>query len=109
MQPAVPPVYVHLVTATSAALDRATDDGWVHICATPCDGYVPAFGNYRVSIPNQASPAFTLPGPPGGAVSLKVDDDGTVWTRDSAQIAAERTRRREASANLLALWLLFRR
>jgi streptogramin lyase len=102
-------MYIHLAAGQSAVLERATDDGWAQTCVAPCDGYVAAFGNYRVSIPNHApSPAFTLPGPPGSAVSLKVDDDGTVWTHDSAQLAAERARRRAASADLLAFWLVFR-
>ena len=27
-----------------------TDSDWKDVCEAPCDGYVPAFGSYRVSL-----------------------------------------------------------
>ncbi len=108
--PAVPPVYVHLVAKQGTVLERSTDDDWADVCVAPCDGYVPAFGTYRVSLPDQGpSSVFTLPGPPGTLVALKVDDDGTVWTRDSVQLASQRAQRAASGATWLALWGLLRR
>jgi hypothetical protein len=96
----VPPVYVRLASASAAVLERATDDGWGDVCAAPCDGYVPAFGRYRVArAGHDPSAAFTLPGPPGTWVTLKVDDDGYVWTRDSMQLRARRAQA-DAAASL---------
>lgn len=92
--PAVPPVYVHLVGAEDSTLERATDDGWTDVCSFPCDGYVPAFGSYRVAVVDTPSRAFTLPGPPGTWVSLRIDRDATVWTRDSMQRSATRAAER---------------
>ncbi|MGH7282175.1 MAG: hypothetical protein ACRELY_11665, partial [Polyangiaceae bacterium] len=88
--PVVPPVYVHLVGSEDSTLMRATDDGWTNVCAFPCDGYVPAFGSYRVAVVDRPSRAFTLPAPPGTWVSLRVDDDAKVWTHDSVQLSAAR-------------------
>ena len=108
--PVVPPVYLHLAASTGAVLERKTDDDWAAVCSVPCDGYVPAFGAYRVSLPRlEPTAAFTLPGPPGTRVALKVDDDGTVWTRDSAQLAADRAGRAAAGATWLALGTFLRR
>jgi hypothetical protein len=87
----VPPVYVRVVAPDQTVLQRATDDGWDEVCEAPCDGYVPAFGSYRVVIRNDlASAGFTLPGPPGTAVTLKVEDDARVWTRNSVWLDAWR-------------------
>jgi hypothetical protein len=91
--PVVPPVYVHIAANDGVLLERATDDDWTNVCAAPCDGYVPAYGRYRIAIPGrEPSPPFTLPGPPGTRVALKVDDDGNVWTTDSVQLAAQQAR-----------------
>jgi len=108
--PVVPPVYMHVVAGGGAVLERKTDDDWSPVCTAPCDGYVPAFGRYRITTPGRdPSPAFTLPGPPGTRVALAVDDDGRVWTRDSAQLAAARARRAAAGATWLALGTFLRR
>jgi hypothetical protein len=101
---------MHLVASTGAVLERKTDDDWAEVCTAPCDGYVPAFGAYRVSRPDgEPTAPFTLPGPPGTSVALKLDDDGTVWTRDSAQLAAARARRAAAGASWIALGTFLRR
>ena len=96
--PAVPPVYLHLVANEGTALERATDDGWATVCASPCDGYVPARGTYRVALPEEHSAPFTLPGSPGTSVTLSVDDEGTVRTRDSDRLRARRARDDAAAA-----------
>jgi hypothetical protein len=46
----VPPIYLHMVGA-EATLERAADVGWVRVCNSPCDGYAPASGTYRVAVP----------------------------------------------------------
>lgn len=108
--PAVPPVYVHLVANERTLLQRSTDDDWAEVCQAPCDGYVPAFGTYRILTSERApSASFTLPGPPGTSVALKVDDDGTVWTRDSVQLASQRAQRAAWGATGLAAWGMLRR
>jgi hypothetical protein len=110
--PAVPPVYVHLVADRGAVLQRLStrDDDWKDVCTAPCDGYVPAFGSYRVSITERAPTApFTLPGPPGTSVALKADDDGNVWTRDSLELRARRSGTAAGSAAWIATWALLRR
>ena len=101
--PAVPPVYLHLVADEGSAFERSSiRDGqtaWDALCSAPCDGYVPAFGSYRVETRGHGpTPAFTLPGPPGTRIVLKVDDDGRVWTRDSVQLAADRAQAWQASS-----------
>jgi hypothetical protein len=54
---------------------------------------VPAFGTYRVVLPdNRVSVEFTLPAPPGTWARLAVDRDGRVWTRESVYLAAYRHR-----------------
>jgi hypothetical protein len=96
MGPAVPPVYMHLKTNEGDVLQRLStrDEDWKNVCTAPCDGYVPAYGSYRVSRANGSSTEpFTLPGPPGTSVALKVDDEGRVWTHDSVELQARRRRR----------------
>src|SRR5579884_866754 len=91
--PSVPPVYVHLAAARGAVLQRLSprDDDWKDVCTAPCDGWVPAYGSYRVSTHDrEPTDAFTLPGPPGTSVALAADDDGKVWTRDSVDLRAHR-------------------
>jgi hypothetical protein len=106
--PVVPPVYVHLAASKGTALERATENDWSHVCNAPCDGYVPAFGTYRVAEADEHHSApFTLPGPPGTRIALKVDDEGNVWTRDSVQLSAQRAQGEVSSAGWLVrhgLW-----
>jgi hypothetical protein len=80
--PIVPPVYLRVVADRRAALERATDAAWTVVCEDPCNGYVPAFGAYRIALRDRQvwSAPFTLPGGPGTAVVLKVDADGKVWS-----------------------------
>jgi hypothetical protein len=102
--PVVPPVYLHLVAHDGTVLQRESEDGWADVCVAPCNGYVPAFGSYRVSLADtEPSHAFTMPGPPGTSISLKVDGEGTVWTRDSVQLAAQRAQSTASGAMWLAL------
>jgi hypothetical protein len=101
--PAVPPVYLRLAAPDRSVLERAADDSghtghtghagqWAFVCSSPCDGYVPALGSYRVSLPDRrVSFPFTLPGPPGTWVTLAVDGEGRVWTRYSVYLASQRT------------------
>jgi hypothetical protein len=111
--PAVPPVYLHVRAPEGTMLQRlsAGDWDWKDVCWAPCDGYVPAYGSYRLTVrmlPPSAEytlpggPAttaqFTLPGPPGTSVSLAVDENGQVWTTSSVQLEA---RRRAAAVVLL--------
>jgi hypothetical protein len=110
--PAVPPVYVQLVADTGAVLQRlSTRDGdWRDVCTQPCDGYVPAFGSYRISLTDHEPTApFTLPGPPGTSVVLKADEDGRVWTRDSVELRARRGRVAATSAAWFAAAAAIRR
>jgi hypothetical protein len=101
--PVVSPIYMHMVGA-EAALERAADVGWVRVCDSPCEGYVPASGTYRVAVPDEHSAPFTMPGSPGTGVTLKVDDDATVWTRDSDQVAAARAREDAAGFHWHRVW-----
>jgi hypothetical protein len=106
MGPVVPPVYMHLVADEQTVLERASDDGWAAVCLAPCNGYVPAFGNYRASVPGKdPTPPFTLPAPPGTHVALKVDGEGQVWTLDSVELAARRAQRAARWAPLLGGWV----
>ncbi len=107
--PAVPPVYLHVQAREGAVVQvlSTVDSEWKDVCQVPCDGYVPAYGSYRVllrrlppsaefTLPAEpgATAQFTLPGPPGTSVGLAVDDSGRVWTTDSVQLEA---RRRQAA------------
>jgi hypothetical protein len=105
-------VYAHVEANEGAILQRlSTGDGdWKDVCAVPCDGYVPAFGSYRISSLDRAPSApFTLPGPPGTGVALERDSDGNVWTTDSVQLQAQRARSAARSAALLWWLLMLRR
>jgi hypothetical protein len=83
---------------------------WKDVCSAPCDGWVPAFGSYRVSRPDQPpTEPFTLPGPPGTSVALKADDEGNVWTRDSVELRARRAGSAAAGASVVTFWALMRR
>ncbi len=87
--PAFPPIYLRLDARDGLVLQRATDDDWADVCASPCEGYVPALGAYRVLLRDKrVSSPFTLPGPPGTWVTLSVDGDGRVWTRYSVYLAS---------------------
>lgn len=89
--PSVQPVYLRLVAPDRSALERATDDQWAYVCSSPCDGWVPTLGSYRVVLPDQrVSSPFSLPAPPGTWLTLAVDGDGRVWTRDSVYLASRR-------------------
>ena len=87
---------LEVVGRDGVKLERASIHGgrtaaWETLCEVPCRGYVPAYGSYRVVSSNgSVSDAFTLPGPPGTSVTLKADDDGRVWTRNSSDRAPKR-------------------
>jgi hypothetical protein len=103
--PAVPPVYLRVSAPEGTMLQRLStgDWDWKDVCWAPCNGYVPAYGSYRLTVrmlPPSAEytlpggPAttaqFTLPGPPGTSVAIAVDDRGQVWTTDSVQLETRR-------------------
>jgi hypothetical protein len=111
--PAVPPVYLRVSAPEGTMLQRLStgDWDWKDVCWAPCNGYVPAYGSYRLTMRTRPPSAeytlpggpattaqFTLPGPPGTSVALAVDDRGQVWTTDSVQLEA---RRRGAAVVLL--------
>jgi hypothetical protein len=102
--PVVAPIYVHLAAESGSILQRSGVSGaeWVDVCASPCNGYIPAFGSYRVAVPRRdpTSP-FTLPGGPGTSIAVKVDDDGHVWTTDSPGLAAHRAQSDADAAGML--------
>jgi hypothetical protein len=104
--PNVPPVYVHVVGSDGTKLERADDDGWQSVCKTPCDGYVPALGTYRIAFPDDHSAPFTMPGSPGTRIVLKVDDDTTVWTRDADGLEVQRAHEAAWTPTLRPGWSL---
>jgi hypothetical protein len=80
----VAPIYIRVDAPDHTLLQRATDDDWADVCSSPCDGYVPALGSYRVLLPDgRGGVPFSLPDPAGTSVALSVDGEGRVWTRHS--------------------------